>query len=145
MYSQMEERGTKSRSPKSRDEEKVGPTDGLGHCQNDDEEQQYEMWERMVAIIDEGAPSIIKRLESDIFNVDRIVKASRLINKLFKLIYERCKEWEKLRSSWCISKSRADRRRCEILNQLEEERQLFDDHKQILGQLRRQSLANVLR
>ncbi|KAG5420343.1 hypothetical protein I9W82_002224 [Candida metapsilosis] len=145
MHSPMEERGTKSRSPKSQDEKKVVPTDGLGHYQNDDEEQQYEMWERMVAIIDEGAPSIIKRLESDIFNVDRIVKASRLINKLFKLIYERCKEWEKLRSSWCISKSRADRRRCEILDQLEEERQSFDDHKQILGQLRRQSLANVLR
>ncbi|KAG5418022.1 hypothetical protein I9W82_004351 [Candida metapsilosis] len=108
----------------------------------DKQYEKLEVWKSMLAILEDGAPDMIKRLETDIFNIDFIVKSGKLENDLFMFIYEQCRNWERLWSCW-YNEAGANTDRDVIIAQLKEELDSFTQlSSELFSYLKRESIVD---
>ncbi|KAG5418040.1 hypothetical protein I9W82_004369 [Candida metapsilosis] len=108
----------------------------------DKQYEKLEVWKSMLAILEDGASDMIKRLESDKFNIDFIVKSGKLENDLFMFIYEQCRNWERLWFCW-YNESGAHSDRDVVIAQLKEELDSFTQlSSELFGYLKRELIVD---
>ncbi|CCG22006.1 mannosyltransferase [Candida orthopsilosis Co 90-125] len=100
-------------------DELATPVYGSDQCL--DQCQMSLIWKSMIDLLEEDAPGIIKRLESDIKGSDAKAKATEITNKTLKFIHEQSEEWRQVGSScWPWNKSKVMRKRKSIISKLEQ-------------------------